>query len=315
MSSPAISVLMAVYNGERHLPAAVESILGQTFDDFELVVVDDASTDRSRAIVESYGDPRVRVLVNTENLGLTCSLNRGLAECRGRYVARQDADDLSAQNRLALQFGFLERHPEVALLASAYRRIDDDDRDDGGRAVPLSTVGVRWRLLFLNAFTHSSIVFRRRVVVELGGYDEGVSYAEDYELWSRVAERHEVAALPQELVSYRRSADSLTSARDQESAPDETAAISRRNIDRVLPGMGARLDRDSAWRLLFADPRKVRLGAAAACVRDVLTLQAAFARRYSLDRREAAAHRASVAAALARGVVGAGAGALARFRR
>jgi glycosyltransferase involved in cell wall biosynthesis len=310
-----VSVLMAVHNGERHLPPAIESILGQTFDDLELVVVDDASTDRSRAIVESYDDARVRVLVNTENLGLTRSLNRGLAETRGRYVARQDADDLSARNRLALQIGHLEQHPEVALIASAYRRIDDDGRDQGSRAAPLATLDVRWRLLFLNAFAHSSIVFRRSSVVELGGYDEAVLYAQDYDLWSRIAERHEVAALPEELVSYRRSAASMTSALRDASGPDEMAAISRRNVDRVLPGMGARLDRDTAWRLLFANPRTVRVSAAATCVRDVLALQSAFARHYSLDRRAALAHRASVLAALARGLARAGAGALAGFRR
>lgn len=293
---------MAVHNGERHLRAAVESVLGQTFGDLELLLVDDASTDGSRAIVESYGDPRVRVLVNAENLGLTRSLNRGLAEARGGYVARQDADDVSAPNRLALQVGELERRPELALLASSYRRIDDDGRDCSGRDVPLTTVGIRWRLLFLNAFTHSSTVFRRSAVLELGGYDESVHYAQDYDLWSRIAERHEVAALPEHLVSYRRSAVSMTSARDESEGPDETAAISRRNMDRVLPGMGARLDRETAWRLLFASPRPVSVSDAVATARDVLALQSAFASRYSLGRRAALAHRASVVAALARGL-------------
>jgi glycosyltransferase involved in cell wall biosynthesis len=297
-----VTVLMAVHNGERHLRAAVESVLGQTFRDLELLVVDDASTDGSRAIVESYGDPRARVVVNAENLGLTRSLNRGLAEARGVYVARQDADDVSAPDRLARQVGELERRPELALLASSYRRIDDDGRDAGGRDVPLTPVGIRWRLLFLNAFTHSSVVFRRSVVEELGGYDESVVYAQDYDLWSRIAERHEVAALPEYLVSYRRSAVSMTSVRDESEAPDETATISRHNVDRVLPGMGARLDRETAWRLLFANPRSVRASDAVATVRDVLALQSAFANRYSLGRRAALAHRASVVAALARGL-------------
>ncbi|MBD0290839.1 MAG: glycosyltransferase [Thermoleophilia bacterium] len=299
--TPAVSVLMAVHDGERHLREAVESILGQTFADFELVVVDDASTDASRSILEGYGDPRIRLLVNRENLGLTRSLNRGLAATSGRYVARHDADDVSEPDRLALQVAHLDRNPEHALVASAYRRIDDEGRESGHRPVPLTTCSIRWRLLFLNAFTHSSVTLRRSIVVGLGGYDESVHYPQDYELWSRIAERHEVAALPQRLVSYRRSASSMTTARAASEADDEVAAISRRNVDRVLPGMGTRLDREAAWRLLFANARGVRPRRAVRTSRDVLALQAAFARHYRLSRREAVAHRGSVALALARG--------------
>jgi glycosyltransferase involved in cell wall biosynthesis len=303
--APAVSVLMAVHNGERHLRPAVESVLAQTFVDFELVVVDDGSKDSTRAILGSYEDPRIRIFANDENVGLTRSLNRGLGEARGGYVARQDADDISAPERLALQVAYLDRHPEIALLASAYRRIDDAGRHSGDRPVPLGATAIRWRLLFLNAFAHSSVMVRRAVVVALGSYDETIDYGEDYDLWSRIAERHEVAALSQRLVAYRRSATSMTSAQNKRGG-DEISAISRRNVDVVLPGLGRRLDREAACRLLFGIGRPVGTKRAAATTVDVLRLQRAFARHHALTRREALAHRASVLVALARAVRRAG---------
>ena len=297
---PTVSVLMAVHDGERHVRAAVESILAQTFADFELVVVDDGSRDSSRAILDSFGDARIRVVANEENIGLTRSLNRGLSECRGRYVARQDADDVSYPERLALQVAFVERRPGVGLVASSYRRIDDDDRESGERHVPLEATAIRWRLLFLNAFTHSSVVVRQEVLRELGGYDETIHYPQDYDLWSRIAERHEVAALPELLVGYRRSAESMTTAREADGGEDEVAAISRRNVDRMLPGMSARLDRDAACRLVAGAGRPVGARRALATTRDLLRLQRAFARAYALRPGEALAHRAGVLAAAAR---------------
>jgi glycosyltransferase involved in cell wall biosynthesis len=295
---------MAVHDGERHLRAAVESILTQTLADFELVVVDDGSTDSTPAILASYDDPRIRVVRNEVNLGLVRSLNRGLAETRGGYVARQDADDRSSPERLALQVTHLERRPELALLASAYRRIDEAGRESGDRPVPLETTAIRWRLLFLNAFAHSSVMVRRDVVLALGGYDEAIRYGEDYDLWSRVAEQHEVAALPERLVDYRRSASSMTTARDGDDPADEVAAISRRNVDRILPGMGARLDRAAACRLVAGTGSPVGGRRALVTARHVLALRRAFARHYRLTGREAIAHRASVVAALARNARG-----------
>src|SRR5258705_775698 len=114
--SPQVSVLLPVWNGERHLAAAIESVLGQSFTDFELLIVDDGSTDGSAALIRRYGDERIRLFENEKNLGVTRSLNLGLAQARGRYVARMDADDLSAPERLARQVAFLDSHPEVALV-------------------------------------------------------------------------------------------------------------------------------------------------------------------------------------------------------
>jgi len=299
--TPAVTVLMAVYNGEQHLRPALESILGQRFTDFEFIVIDDGSTDSTRAIISSYDDARIRYFANDENLGLTRSLNRGLANARGLYVARQDADDLSAPDRLALQVAHLDRHPRIALLACAYCRIDDAGRVSAHRPVPLTATSIRWQLLFLNAFAHSSVTIRRDVALALGGYDEAIHYAQDYELWSRIAENKEVAALPQRLVSYRRSGTSMTSAQNERDG-EEVAGISKRNVERVLPSVGQRLDREAALWLLFGTLRPVGTRRAVAASRDVITLQRAFARHYDLGRREAVSHRAAVVAAVTRGL-------------
>jgi glycosyltransferase involved in cell wall biosynthesis len=291
VTAPTVTVLMAVHDGERHLRESVESILRQTYSGLELLVVDDASTDSSRSIVESYGDPRVRVLVNERNLGLTASLNRGLEEARGRYVARQDADDVSEPSRLERQVELLERRPDLALVASHYRRIDDEGRHGGDRFVPTSPLDIRWRLLFLNAFAHSSVTFRLDEVRALGGFDERFRYAQDYELWSRLARSHQLTAVPEILVSYRRSSESLTATFDR--AGEEIREISGENL-RALDFDPARLDRDAAWRLLFGDPSDIPPEHAVEVARATIGVQAAFARTSALDERTARRHRANV---------------------
>lgn len=300
LTAPAVTVLTAVHDGERHLRESVESILGQSYRDFELLVVDDASTDSSRVIVESYGDPRVRILHNEQKLGLTASLNRGMREARGRYVARQDADDVSDRNRLEHQIALLDGRPDVALVASHYRRIDDDGLHRGDRFVPTEPLEIRWRLLFLNAFAHSSVTFRREVVDAIGGYDERYRYAQDYDLWSRLARRHTVVAAPEILVSYRRSSDSLTATFDR--AGDEVRQISNENVAAV--GFDPdRLDRDAAWRLLFGDPGAIETDRAVAAARAIMALHEAFASASALDARMRRRHREVVGRRLGRRVL------------
>lgn len=288
---------MAVHDGERHLRESVESILGQSYRDFEFLVVDDASTDSSRAIVDSYGDSRVRILANERNVGLTTSLNRGLGEACGRHVARQDADDVSDRTRLECQVELLDSRPEVALVAAHHRRIDDEGRHRGDRIVPTEPLDIRWRLLFLNAFAHSAVTFRRDVVDAIGGYDERYRYAQDYDLWSRLARSHPVVAVPEVLVSYRRSSNSLTATFAR--AGDEVSHISAEN----LAGVGfdpARLDRDAAWQLLFGDHRRIDARRAVSAAASILDVQRLFARSVTASRAEAARHRAQVGLTLAR---------------
>jgi glycosyltransferase involved in cell wall biosynthesis len=210
-SAPVVSVVMAVRDGERHLREAMESILRQSYPDFELIVVDDASTDRTPAIIASYADTRVRTLRNEDHRGLSASLNRGIREARGRYIARIDADDVAEIDRFARQVDFLERHAEVAVVGSWYTIIDDQGRQVGRRWVPCDHFEIRWMLRFCSAFAHSAVMMRRSVLLdEIGPYDESLVYAMDYDLWLRLAAKHRVANLNEFLLRWRTSPTSMT---------------------------------------------------------------------------------------------------------
>jgi glycosyltransferase involved in cell wall biosynthesis len=207
-AGPKVSVVMAVYNGEKYLREAVESILGQTLADLEFIIVDDGSTDRSAEIVNSYGDPRIHFLVNGTNLGLMLSLNRGIDAARGEYIARMDCDDVSLPERLARQVAFMESRPEVVASGTWARDMDEEGRIIGPRQVP---VGARmdydfWRP---SPLIHPTAMIRAS---QLGGtrYDPEAPHAEDYDLWLRLKKRHRIDNLPEYLLLYRVHDESVT---------------------------------------------------------------------------------------------------------
>lgn len=199
-----VTVLMPVFNGERFLREAIESILRQTHRDFELLIINDGSTDRSRDIVLSYSDPRITLVENAENIGLAAALNVGIRLAKYELVARQDADDISLPERLALQVDFLEENQNVALVGTQAAIIDRQGFRAGlvlDRACTHDSI--RWDLLFDNGFTHTSVMFRRSIIAQLGGYDSAFRYCQDYALWTQVARHHCVANLDVCLVHYR----------------------------------------------------------------------------------------------------------------
>ena len=208
---PRVTVLLATYDDEPFLGAAIDSVLAQTFSDFELLIVIDASTDRSRDIVESYCDPRVRFLVNETNLGLAASLNRGLAIIASEYVARLDGNDLCFPERLARQVAYLDANPEVAVVGSQATLINVAGRRVGKLRRPVTSLGIRWHRVFGSPLIHSSVVFRRAIVWDaLGGYDSGFRFGEDFELWNRLAKEHAMGNLPEALVAYRDDPGSMS---------------------------------------------------------------------------------------------------------
>ena len=295
-SAPIVTVLMAVFNGEKYLREAIDSVLTQTFGDFELLIVNDGSTDGSRAIVESYGDSRIRLIDNETNLGLARSLNRGLAVARGRYVARLDADDVSEPERLARQAEFMERHPDVVLLGSWHTLIDEHSKEIGRRWVPCDHFPIRWMLEFICPFAHSAVMIRRTALLT-ESYDESFEYAMDYDLWLRLAERGRVANLNQFLMRYRVSPDSMTAR-----LGDKTE-----RFDRVAASLAARLGWSSEDKR--ANERKADLLCAMISgatpdasveeaewgVRTLFELHADFCRRHELDRATARVYRAMLA--------------------
>jgi glycosyltransferase involved in cell wall biosynthesis len=210
--NPEITVLMSVYNGERHVRGAVDSILGQTFTDFEFVIVNDGSTDGTREILESYTDPRI-VFVNQENMGLTRSLNRGLAMARGKYVARQDADDVSMAGRLERQFRYMENNPHIGLVGSYYLIVDEDDNPIEELAqdkLPLSHGELVKDHLKTHFVGHGTFFFRRSVIDFVGIYDEDFRFTQDMDFLLRVSERFEIANVPEVLYGWRMSRDNIT---------------------------------------------------------------------------------------------------------
>jgi hypothetical protein len=216
--TPSVTVLMSVFNGEEFLRKAVDSILSQTYADFELLVIDDCSTDHSAEILRSYADPRLRVVRNEQNIGLTASLNHGLRLSRGELIARQDADDVSHATRLERQVGFLKQNPHIALLGAQVRIINETGSvlNPMGLYRCASEQGVVWQLLFGNPFVHSTVMFRRAAIVDVGGYDESLRYSQDIELWSRVLVNHRGTNLRETLLDYRTHPSSIVNQRGSE---------------------------------------------------------------------------------------------------
>lgn len=205
-----VTVLMSVYNGERYLREAIESMLRQTFTDFEFIIIDDASRDTTPFILADYAarDTRIAVITNERNLGLTASLNKGLALARGQYLARLDADDVALPERLARQVDFLEQHPDCVLLGSAYDWIDEEGRKIGAVRPPTNDTHIRWQTLFNCAFGHSTVIFRLSALRVAGlTYCTEFVQTQDYELWSRLLQSGRGGNLDDHLVLYRIHAD------------------------------------------------------------------------------------------------------------
>ena len=232
-AAPTVSVLMTMFDAATHLRAAVESILGQTFGDFEFVIVDDGSRDDSAAIVESYGDARIRLVRNEQNKGQTPCLNQGLALARGAWVARQDADDISLPRRLERQMGRLRRDEKLALLGCQAWLVDDGGKFTGLLDVALGPESIEWAELWENPFIHTAAIFRREAVTRLGGYDESFRICQDYDLWMRLAAEHPAANLSERLVVYRHAAQSLQHS-GRETVREESRRVLRRMLARAF---------------------------------------------------------------------------------
>src|SRR3989337_3683374 len=198
MVGPRVTILMPVYNAERFLREAIDSILDQSFKPFEFLIIDDGSTDRSAEIIESYRDPRIRFVRNAKNLGITPTLNRGIEMASCDLIARMDADDISHPQRLQKQFAFMKRNPECALLSTWARVISEDNKFI--RLERYRTNFYYYNLTFECWMYHPTIVFRKHAVEQIGMY--AMPYSEDYDLFWRMSTRFRIANLPEALVDY-----------------------------------------------------------------------------------------------------------------
>jgi glycosyltransferase involved in cell wall biosynthesis len=199
---PRVSVLMPTYNNGRFLGEAVESIRLQSFSDLEFIIVDDASTDGSRHLLEAHAreDPRIRVLRNDRNRGIVHSLNKGLSVCRGDYVARMDGDDIALPARIERQIAVLDENPGIVVLGGAISYIDGKGHDMG----IVRRSGVKRSLLARNPLLHPTVIFRRDVLVRHGlAYGERYRYAEDYYLWLQMSRLGSLDAVGDLVLKYR----------------------------------------------------------------------------------------------------------------
>lgn len=232
---PEVSVVMAVYNGRPYLEESVESILSQTFEDFEFIIVNDGSEDGSGKILKQFAmkDERIQ-LVHQENRGHVASLNRGLKLAQGRYVARMDADDISHPERLRRQVNFLDDNPDVGVAGTQVTVIDEEGKEIDHWTPPTEPSLVAWRLLFNACFTHPSIMMRRSLLQELGGYALWAESAGDHELWTRAVQVSRLTTVPCTLLKFRRSGGSITATKRAEQMQVNCRAAA--NLHRVLLG-------------------------------------------------------------------------------
>lgn len=208
MNAPRVTVLMSVYNGERYLREAMDSIIGQTFADFQFLIINDGSTDSSVEIIQSYADSRVRLIHNDANMGLTASLNKGLELSLGDYIARMDADDISRPERLALQVRFMDANPKVGVCGSWVQFISKENKSIW--KLPEKTEDIRCWQFHTVGVAHPSVILRRSFFVDQGlCYDLRCRYAQDYELWGRAIKCMDFANIPKVLLDYRISSEQI----------------------------------------------------------------------------------------------------------
>ncbi len=209
MPNTKVTVLMSVYNGEKYLREAVDSILNQTFKDFEFIIINDGSTDKTLKILNSYNDPRMKIINNKKNIGLTRSLNKGLSIAKGEYIARQDSDDISMPERLEKQVDFLERNKTVGLIGTYSYIINGKGRilykSKSSRSEDISKNLIRG-----NVFAHGSVMFRKFLLEKVGAYREEFKTSQDYDLWLRLIEITKAFRISEFLYKWRLLPDSIS---------------------------------------------------------------------------------------------------------
>ncbi len=249
---PRITVLMPVHNGEPYLEASVRSILHQTYSDFEFLVIDDGSTDGTSRILRAYRDPRLRIVENGRNLGVVETLNRGLSISRGEYIARMDCDDESLPERLERQVSFLDAHPEIGVLGTAGELIDEVGKSLGVFRYPLDHEVICFSMHFFNPLAHPSVMIRRNVVLDAGGYLSreaccwGGLIPEDYELWWRLSAVTRLANLPDRLFLLRKHGRNVT----MKFGEEFRIAAAKINRDRIEARIGGSVQESIAEAMM-----------------------------------------------------------------
>ena len=206
---PKVSVVTSVFNGEASLEECVQSILGQTFEDFEFIILNNGSTDKTVEILNQFEDPRLKI-IHQENLGVTRSLDKGVRMARANLIARLDADDYSFPNRLKLQVDFMDQNSDYALCGSKFLELTGDKV--AAQKVPFvkNDENIRSILSCYNPFAHSGVMFRKQSFLDAGGYNERLTFSIDYDLWIRILQTGKGYILEDVLTMIRLSSESLS---------------------------------------------------------------------------------------------------------
>lgn len=202
MNNPLVSVILPVYNAQDYLKESIDCILNQSYENIEFIIINDGSKDNSEKIILSYSDPRIKYIYQ-DNCGLAGTLNVGLSLAKGKYIARQDQDDISLVNRIKKQVEFLEKNSSVVLLGTHAKIFSESSNELKFHDHATHPAILKFDLLFDNPFVHSSVMFRKKDIDLVGNYNEDRSFFEDFELWSRFSEKGSVANLSEVLVEYR----------------------------------------------------------------------------------------------------------------
>lgn len=216
---PKISVVMSVYNGSNYLDQSIKAILGQTFQDFEFIIIDDASTDATADIIKTYADKdaRIRPFRNDKNIGpagFIRNLNFGCKQARGKYIARIDHDDISREDRFQLQYDFLENNPDIFIVGAALRKVDENGIDLGLMQAPLDNDEIRKEMPKKISLYHPVIMFRKNFYDNF--YRDKIRYCEDYDFYLRImTDSLKMANLPECLLEYRILQNSLSREQDK----------------------------------------------------------------------------------------------------
>jgi GT2 family glycosyltransferase len=248
---------MTVYNYEKFIGDSIESILSQTFSNFEFIIVNDASTDRTEEVINSYKDKRIIYIRNETNIGQTKSLNKGIRAARGKYLARMDSDDMAFPQRLSMQVEFMEKNPKIGVVGAWLQSVDERNRLIRKSRYPAKPTLVRLLLLnLLNwpCLTHPTVMMRKEVFDCVGGYDERYFISQDYDLWLRIARKYPLRNIPCILLSYREHRHSLSRSK-KERTKQEVKDIVRSNVRFFMPDLPHQ-DCDSLVKLLMFEKQK-----------------------------------------------------------
>jgi len=228
-----VTVLMPVFNGEKYLHEAINSILNQTFVDFDFLIIDDGSSDKSLEIIKSYQDVRISLVKNNNNRGLVYSLNLGLFLAKGEYIARMDCDDISLPERLEKQVEFLNVNPKVGLVGTWVQVINDKNEPQITWHYPTEHFAIQWGIYFHSPFAHPSIMVRKSIILSNNGYSINMVDAEDYDLWHRLINTTSLANIQTVLLFYRQHSHNITKT-DSQKRMSKAAKVNQLIIEEFL---------------------------------------------------------------------------------